>query len=551
MNRPINGKPARRPPSPRPLAVAVGLAALSVLPYLQTATHGFIRMDDPLYVAGNPLVASGITWEGIRAAFASFQVWNWHPLTMVSHMIDVSLFGMDPGMHHLVNALFHGANAVLLFLVLFRMTGALWRSAAVAALFGIHPLHVESVAWISERKDVLSALFFLLALLAYERYVRRGGAMRYALVAGLLALGLLAKPMLVTAPAVLLLLDIWPLRRTPWLASDGDSPPETRNWGYLVLEKAPFLGLAVASAALTFRAQQGAGGVFNEQFPFPDRVANALVAYAKYLGKTVWPSGLAIYYPHDGFPAWWQVGGSALLLAGLTAVVVRRFRAVPAAAVGWFWFLGTLVPAIGLVQVGTQALADRYTYLPLVGIFMAVAWEAAAAVPASWRFRPGALACAAAAILALAAVSFAQVRHWKDTDALFTHALSVTSDNWMIQHQLGVELAQKGEYGRAIAHLREAVRLRPDFDIAVYDLAMAYNLLAIDQASRGLTRAAEGSFLAALALRPGFAEGHCNLASLLAGTGRREEAMARYREALRIRPGFPAAAEGLARLQGR
>ncbi len=404
------------------------LVLLTLAVYLPVLTHGFIRFDDPVYVTRNPWVKAGLTWDGTAWAFTANVASNWHPLTLLSHMLDCELFGMEPLGHHLTSLLLHTASAVLLFEALRLMTGSIWRSAAVAALFAVHPTHVESVAWIAERKDVLSGFFWMLTLLAWALYVRQPSRKRYAAVALSLAAGLLSKPMVVTLPFVLLLLDVWPLDRK-----------------IRIKEKLPLFALAAASCVVTVIAQSGAIGMAS-QFPLRLRLANAVLSYVGYLGKTLFPSRLAVFYPMPAeFPAW-KVAGAALLLASLTILALRAARYV---TVGWLWFLGTLVPVIGIVQVGGQAMADRYTYLPTIGLFLIAAWGLPRKVV--W----------AAAVLALAVGTRLQLRHWEDSESLFRHAAAVTERNFIAHLNLAQIHAERGERGPALEHFRTTLEIRP------------------------------------------------------------------------------------------
>jgi protein O-mannosyl-transferase len=406
----------------------VSLVLLTLAVYLPVLTHGFIRFDDPVYVTRNPWVQAGLTWDGIAWAFTANVASNWHPLTLLSHMLDCELFGMDPLGHHLTSLLLHTASVVLLFEALRLMTGALWRSAAVAALFAIHPTHVESVAWIAERKDVLSGFFWMLTLLAWAFYVRQPSRKRYAVVALSLAAGLLSKPMVVTLPFVLLLLDVWPLGRK-----------------IRVKEKLPLFALAAASCVVTVIAQSGAIGMAS-QFPLRLRLANAVLSYVAYLGKTLVPSRLAVFYPMPTeFPAW-KVVGAALLLVLLTVLALRAARYV---TVGWLWFLGTLVPVIGIVQVGGQAMADRYTYLPTIGLFLIAVWG----LPRIPVWIP--------ILLALAIGTRLQLRHWQDSESLFRHAAAVTEGNFIAHLNLAQIHAERGERGPALEHFRKTLEIRP------------------------------------------------------------------------------------------
>jgi tetratricopeptide (TPR) repeat protein len=448
----------------RNLAISLGLVLITLAAYARVGWLDFVSVDDQLYVSDNPYIEPGLTWDHAAWAFTTHRASNWHPLTWLSLMLDSTCFGMRPAGYHLVNLAMHAASAVTLFLVLCRMTGAAWPSALVAALFAVHPLHVESVAWIAERKDVLSTLLGLLALAAYVGYARRPGVLRYVLVFLLLALGLLAKPMLVTLPLVFLLLDYWPLRRWPAeirqghrvLRSGHASPaavppfPQQRGW-WLLVEKIPLIVLAAASSIVTYHVQQTGGAVVGwETMPLTWRLENALVSYVIYMGQTLWPRDLAVFYPFFEAPATaWVLAAAAVLAACSAAAAWGAWRGHRWLAVGWTWYLGMLVPVIGLVQVGGQARADRYTYLPLVGLFIVFAWGAAG-LAARWRLRPRVAAPAAAALLlACMLCTAAQVQHWANTETLFTHAVAVTGDNPMACDNVAAYLWQHGRWQEA------------------------------------------------------------------------------------------------------
>jgi hypothetical protein len=457
------------PPIRLPILLAAALALLAAFAFLPVLGNGFVLLDDGLYVTHNAWVAKGLTAGGLARVWSANVANNWHPLTMLSHMLDCQLWGLAPAGHHLTSLLLHIANVLLLFSALLRMTGAAWRSAAAAALFAVHPLHVESVAWVAERKDVLSACFWLLALLAYRRYALRPSLGRYLLVALAMALGLTAKPMVVTLPFVLLLLDVWPLGRLRW------EPGWRGRLGRLALEKLPLLALSAAASLVTLH-YQATSLVGLEIVPWRLRLANAAVSYAVYLGKILLPRHLAVFYPLSlEIPAWKAVAAGGLI-ALLTALALWRVRREPWLLVGWLWFLGTLVPVIGLVQVGRQAMADRYTYLPSIGIFLAVCWELpelAGARARGARGRAALAALAVAAILALAAGTRAQVRSWSDSAALFRHALAVTRDNYVAHLGLAKALMQEKDWTGAAAHYRAALALRPGLPDARTGLAEA------------------------------------------------------------------------------
>jgi len=501
------------------ILVCLALFVATLVAFWGVTANEFISFDDDEYITANPHVQAGLTGESVAWAFGNYHSNNWHPLTWLVHMTDQELFGEDAGGHHLTSLLFHALNALLLFLGLYRLTGSLGSSALVAALFALHPAHVESVAWASEKKDVISTLFAILTIGAYARYARSASAGRYALALGLFALGLLAKPMLVTLPFVLLLLDYWPLGRCC------GEPPADRPWSTLLLEKVPFLVLAAASSWVTLLAQRS-GGVLKtlESFPLGTRLANAIVAYAAYLGKLVWPSKLAILYPHPHEFPFWQVGGAALLLAAITAAVFVMRRRQPALIVGWLWFLGTLVPVIGLVQVGNQAFADRYTYLPYIGLFVAIVWSVRSLLD-----RKVVVVAVIVVLSTLGVRTWYQTRHWKDTITLFRHTVTVTENNYLIHDNLGKLLAGEGRLDEALEQYREAVRIRPAFTQGHYNAGVALSKAArYDEAVP--------YFDEAIRQQPDFVKAHFNLAVCHARLNQAEPAIRHFEEVLRINP---------------
>ncbi|MGD8313734.1 MAG: tetratricopeptide repeat protein, partial [Syntrophobacterales bacterium] len=525
-----------------PRLVYLVLIFVTLVVFHQLPSHDFINLDDDILVYENPHVHAGLNKEGIAWAFTTFEAYNYHPLTWLSHMLDCELFGLRPGMHHLTNLLFHLMNTALLLFVLRRMTGALWRSGFVAALFALHPLHVESVAWVAERKDLLSAFFWFLSIWAYARYTERPGLNRYLPVLLFFSLGLLAKPMVVTLPFVLLLLDFWPLGRTQFHQAGTDNRPLQQKVSVfrLVWEKIPLFALAAISIVVTFAAQQQGGALKSlEAFPLTTRIANALISYLSYIGKMIWPHNLAVYYPHSGSIPVWQAAGAGLTLICVTVLVIWTARKRPYLAVGWLWYLGTLVPVIGLVQVGSQAMADRYTYLPLVGLFIALAWG----VPclfAGWRHRQSMLAILATIVLVSFTVcTWLQLRHWQNSITLFQHTLQVTTNNHFAHNNLGVALAQDGRLNEAISHYSEALRLKPGaFEV--------HNNLANALAAQGSVDEAIQHYFEALRLEPDYDKAHNNLGNVLAGTGRGEEAIIHYSEAIKINPDYAGAHYNLA-----
>nr|MBC8360831.1 tetratricopeptide repeat protein [Candidatus Desulfatibia profunda] len=449
------------------------IAILAV--YWQVRNYSFVNYDDSQYVTQNHNVQAGLTLESITWSFTAVQASNWHPLTWISHMLDCQLYGMNPGRHHLTNVLLHILNSLLLFLVFMRMTGKLWQSGFVAALFALHPLHVESVAWISERKDVLSTFFWMLSLWGYLRYVERPGVCRYLLLLFLFILGLMTKPMLVTLPFVLLLLDYWPLNRFQSGSSGDGNHSIQRPFDFgLVWEKIPLFLLSAVSSVTTYIVQKSGGAVNSlAAIPFHDRIANAIVSYVSYIGKMIWPNNLAVFYPYQKSILLWKVAGAGLLLVVVPVVIFRMVRTKPYFAVGWLWYIGTLVPVIGLVQVGAQGMADRYTYVPLIGIFVIIAWGVPDFMP-KWRYRRIGFTVTIAAILAIMMITTRlQIRYWSNSVTLFEHALEVTVDNCIVHAKLGEALAGQGKIDAAVRHYHEALRIKPDFVAALLNLGVA------------------------------------------------------------------------------
>jgi tetratricopeptide (TPR) repeat protein len=540
--------------------VCVLLALAVWLVFGQTLRHGFVNYDDEEYFYSNPHVQAGLTSAGMAWAFQTMYASNWHPLTWLSFMLDVELFGTGPAGPHLTNVLLHAANTVLLFLLLRRLTGTYWRSAWVAALFELHPLHVESVAWVAERKDVLSGLFFLLTLLTYARYVRgvtsgtgqvtRTGAatpapdsclvtrlpaevppggtkaghtsLFYILSLLFFALGLMSKPMLVTLPFVLLLLDYWPLER--FTIYDLRFTIRRLAW-----EKVPFFVLSAASCGVTLLAQRQVIEPM-EWLPLSLRISNVLVSYVTYLSQMFCPAGLAVFYPHPktGLPLW-EVTLSLILLAGISVGVLALRRMRPYLLVGWLWYLGMLVPVIGLVQVGGQGHADRYTYLPLIGVFVMLAWAAVDFFP-SWQYRRQVLGAGALGmILALMACTWKQTVYWRNSESLWIHTLACTTGNYVAHNNLGILLAERGRFAEAIERYQRALEIRPDY-------VEAHNNLGIVLAGQGRSAEAVEHYQRALEIKPAYPEAHYNLGNFLAKQGRSTEAIEHFQKALEIKP---------------
>ena len=544
------------------LVVCVLLAVAVLLVFCQTLRYEFVNYDDDQYFYANPPVQAGLTWSSVRWAFQTGHASNWHPLTWLSLMLDVELFGNGPAGPHLTNVLLHAVNTVLLFLLLRRLTGAQWRSAFVAGLFALHPLHVESVAWVSERKDVLSGCFGLLALLKYARYTQAGvkpfASRDYWLALLFCALGLMSKPMMVTLPFVMLLLDWWPLGRMKPTALHSRFAVVWR----LVSEKLPFLALCVISSLVTLRVQSKAMQPL-AQISVGIRVVNAVVSYVRYLGKTFWPVDLAIPYPHMGYASFRLFCLSTMLIAAVCLVVIRFRNRFPFLVTGWFWYLGMLVPVIGLVQVGTQSMADRYTYLPLVGVFVMLVWGTGE-LWKYWRLSTAAIWPVALLILVACAVrAMDQLRFWQNSETLFHHALAVTKGNYAAHYNLGEYYASQNRLDEAIDHYRTALQISPRYDDALNNLGVAlamkgqfddaiariresigyrpdkadayYNLGNVFVMQREFGEAAS-AYKEALRLTPDYPAAHNNLANVLITQGHRDEAIQHYREALRLDP---------------
>jgi tetratricopeptide (TPR) repeat protein len=562
------------------------LMGITISIFWQTGNHQFINFDDPLYITNNLHVKGGITGKNVLWAFTTTTTANWHPLTWLSHMTVVEIFGLGPRGHHLTNVFIHVASALLLFLLLAQITTAPWQSLFVAALFALHPLHVESVAWVAERKDVLSGFFWFLTLLFYAGYARRRRLNFYLLTLFSFVVGLLTKPMLVTMPVVMILMDYWPLNR---FQSEGIpcgvrivlrsyKPPPT-----LLKEKVPFFLLSLLSALVTIYAQKSGGAMSSlDMVPLADRIENSLVAYATYIGKTIWPQDLAFLYPFPLSLPLWKVVASFVLLVLVAIGTFHLRRRKPYLMVGWLWFLVTLLPVIGIIQVGSQSTADRYTYIPLIGLFIMVSWG----IPdllRSLRYHPAILVIFPSIVVAaLAATTWRQLDHWKDNISLYQHTLGVTANNYIILNNLGIALAERGDtnaairayqealriwprsatahvnlgaalanqgkFQEAISHYTEALRLKPDDALARINWSKALNNTGVAMAQQGKMDEAVNYFNEALRLDPQSLDGHFNLGITLACLNRVDEAAEQFAHVLRLTPGSAEARNWLKKL---
>lgn len=555
------------------IIIFIVISSLSV--YWQVKDHEFVDYDDYMYVTRNHHVQAGFTRENLLWAFTTVSGSNWHPITWLSYMLDYKIYGLNPKGYLLTNLLFHIANSLFLFLILKRITGALWQSAFVSSLFALHPLHVESVAWVAERKDVLSAFFWMLTMWTYIRYVERPEVKRYLLILLAFALGLMSKPMLVTLPFVLFLLDYWPLNRLKFagLKNIKSLSKEVK----LIREKIPFFILAVASSVITYLAQHKGGAVSSfELIPLWVRIGNSFVAYVSYIWKTIWPRGLAVFYPHPGNSLLiWQGVGASLIILCLFLLAIFALQTKPYISFGLFWYLGTLVPVIGLVQIGAQSMADRYMYIPLIGLSVIIAWG----VPdlmAKWRYRRIGLSISAGGLIsAFLICTYFQVQHWRNSITLFERAVKSTSSNYVAHNRLGVALSNQGKIQEALYHYSKAIQIKPNYATAHYDMAIdlaslgrlseavkhfketirfnpnhraAYNNLGIIMARQGDYSHAIAYFSKALQINPYSPDIHNNLGLAFAKHGKLDDAIKHYLKALRLKRDFPEAQSNLKKI---
>jgi Flp pilus assembly protein TadD len=496
--------------------------------YSQVHSYAFLSFDDMAGLPGNPQVRDGFSWSGIAWAFTAAYQSNWFPVTWFSHMLDFQLFGLDPGWHHLTNVLIHTVSSMLLFALFRRMTGRLWESAFVAFVFALHPLHVESVAWVSERKDVLFAFFWFLTTWLYLDFLEKRTIGRYLLMVAAFCLGLMSKQMIVTLPFTLLLLDAWPLKRS--------------GLKTMILEKTPLVALSIAASAIAFFVQRQGGAVQSlASIPLAARAANALTAYVLYLANFVWPAGLAFFYPYPAHLPMVEVALAALALGGISAFVLAAYRTRPYLAVGWFWYLGTLVPVIGLIQVGRQSRADRYAYIPLIGISIVVAWAVAEAFE-KWPRAKQTLKVATVVVCAgWVLITWVQTQYWKDSETLYRRAIAVTDANYLAHLDLGVDLAARGQYQDALRELNQSLEEEPEQPHARNSLGSVLYAL-------GRREDAIEQFSQAIRLQPQDAEPHCNLGNALLDEGRVDDAIRELNTSMRLNPGIASAYYGLGRV---
>lgn len=517
--------------------IALLITCCSLLIYWQITQHDFVNFDDGSHVTMNASVRGGMTWHGlIETISVSDQYTYWHPLTWISHMLDCEMFGLNPGMHHLVSLIFHVASSVILFVVLRRMTGMVWHSAFVALVFALHPISVESVSWIAARKTVLSTFFWMLTMLVYSYYVERPRISRYLLLLVIFVLGLLAKPMLITLPFVLLLLDYWPLERfrLGGVREKGGTTVRARNEikpSLLVLEKVPLILLSILSILVSIMSQRSSM-VSYELIPMDLRIANALVSYVQYIGKLLYPVDLAVFYPfpESGIPSWQVIGASILLLV-ITVTVLIQLKKRPYLAVGWFWFTGTLVPVSGLVQNGNwPAMADRWAYVPCIGLFVMIAWGASEIIP-RWRLRNIVISGGAACIIIfLATLSFHQIQYWKNSISLFAHTVTVTKNNKLAYNNLGAAYGDNGEFELAIRNLSKAITLDPDYIKAQFNMGVVLQ-------KAGLFDEAAIHYLQVTRLKPNYFDAYNNLGTVLYYGGHIDDAIEQFNKAIEINPG--------------
>ena len=514
----------------RDFLICILISAAVLVVYWPVQYYDLISLDDVDYIAGNPYVKAGLTWDSFSWAMKDIHTGYWHPLTWVSHMVDYQLFRSRAGGHHWTNVIFHIANSILLYIVLKRMSGTVWKSALVAALFAVHPLNVESVAWVSERKNVLCAFFWFMGVWSYAYYVERPTPYRYCLILMTFSLGLMSKPMIVTFPFTLLLLDYWPMGRlTSW-----------KMFPRLVSEKIPLFILAAIVGIVTFLSSvHGDVTISIDKLPLGDRMANAVVSYARYLGKMFWPENLAVFYPYSREFNSFQIIAAVLILSVISCLAIFFAQKYRYALMGWLWYIGTLVPVIGLIQVGKQAMADRYAYIPMIGLFIIVAWGIPDLLKGWPRRKIIFVISSGAVISGLMICTVLQVRYWQNSVTLFEHALRVTGMNSRAHYNLGIALTDMGKFKEAIYHFQYAIKLEPEY-------AGPYGYMGVALAMQGKTDEALVYYHEALRIKQDDETTHNNLGVALAGKGKFDEAIVHFQEALRSRPDYPHANQNMA-----
>jgi tetratricopeptide (TPR) repeat protein len=523
-----------------PAGVCIFLTAVVLALYWQVQYYDFVDYDDNIYILENAHVQLGLSRQSFIWAFTTTHTAaNWHPLTWLSFLFDYELYRFNPAGYHWTNIFFHAANTLLLFFIFLRTTGEIWKSAFVSVLFAIHPINVESVAWIAERKNVVSTFFGLLTILAYVFYVEVPGIKRYALVLLSFAMSLMAKPMLVTLPFILLLLDYWPLRRIPVVMKDRRNGILWPEFFPLMREKLPMLFLSGVSAIITvYAAQRGDAIKGLDAFPFIARLTNAIVSYVAYLEKMIWPQNLAAFYPHEGVVSFWKIVAACIVIGGVTALVLYTFPRYRYLFVGWFWYVGTLFPVIGLIQVGYHSMADRYAYIPLIGIFIIISWgfpEILSRLP----IKKTRLILPAGMIVSFfALLTWQQMQHWRNSETLFQHALAVTKNNYQAHQGMGNVMLRRGNMDNAAGHYKEALRIKPDHADVLNNLGLVFMY-------QGKLEDAMQQYREALQIKPIKARTYNNMGVLFAMQGKTENAIAQFREALRIDPEYLSANKNL------
>jgi tetratricopeptide (TPR) repeat protein len=512
------------------IIIGLFLVIITFSVYWQIQRFDFVHFDDNEYVYDNQHVNNGISSDNLIWAFTAFHSNNWHPLTWISHMLDCQFFGLNPGWHHLTNLLFHIANILLLYIIFRQTTGSIWKSGFIAAIFALHPLHVESVAWIAERKDVLSAFFWMLTLWSYIRYTRRPAFNRYLWVIIFFIFGLMSKPMVVTLPFVLLLMDYWPLNRVQFQSLDAK---ETKAQVIrLLVEKIPLFIFIPISSIFTYFAQNHGGIVKSlDVFPLETRIANAIVSYIRYIEKMIYPTKMAFLHPHQGMPSWWMTAGSCLLVIAISFLAVKNINKRPYLIVGWLWYIGTLVPVIGLVQVGMQSMADRYTYIPSIGLLIIVAFGISE-MTSNWRYQKLWLSITTTALITIfSAITWNQLGYWKNSMTMLAHTLKVTSNNYIAYDSMGVELFGLGRVDEAIQNYLKAIEIYPQNPYSHFNLGMALH-------AQGRLKEASQQYLQAIRIMPAYYKAYTNLGAALYAQGQTDEAIKQYLKALRINPDY-------------